>query len=95
MSQKKTRTKSLELRVARIMDYKRVFSSEQGKRVLHDLMHSHYVMRNTFDRKLSSDEHFFREGQRAVVLRILSAVDKNENDMKRLMMEASNDPAYK
>lgn len=50
--------------------YQSVFNSEEGKKVLYDMMKIHYVIGSTF----SKDPHemALKEGERNVVLRILS-----------------------
>ena len=61
-----------EKALARSSDYKKIFSTEAGQRVIHDLINQHQVLRPTYDLK-SSDTNtmLIREGERAVVLRIL------------------------
>ena len=90
MPKAKSRKSKTELRIAKVMDYKKVFGSQQGKRVLYDLMDSSFVMRNTFDRNLQDKEHFFREGQRAVVLRILTVLETSEEEFHKLLRDADN-----
>jgi hypothetical protein len=72
--------------VARVMDYKRTFNSEQGKRVLYDLFSAHYMLGSSF----SKDPHeiAFREGQRQVLLRILTILKTNPEEMERLIKES-------
>lgn len=55
--------------------YRHVFSSEDGKLVLRDLMHAHYVQE-----PLPIDNLAYAEGQRNVVLRILALIQKPLTD---------------
>lgn len=55
-------------------DYQQLFGSEVGQRVLHDLMRHCHVMRPTFQAN-SERLSAFREGERNVVLRILSLIN--------------------
>lgn len=48
-----------------IIDYKRVFSTPEGKRVLFDLMNAHFML-------VPHNGDPFKEGQRSVVLTILN-----------------------
>jgi hypothetical protein len=50
--------------------YQAIFSSEDGKKVLYDLMRTHYIISSTFskDRYVTA----LKEGERNTVLRILS-----------------------
>ena len=68
--------------VSQIQDYKDTFTSDSGERVLLDLMERCDMLNST--RNLddpNTDNMIFREGQRNVVLRILTLVEK---DMKQL-----------
>jgi hypothetical protein len=49
--------------------YQATFSSEDGKKVLYDLMKVHNVMGSTFSP--NSNEMILKEGERNVVLRIM------------------------
>jgi len=57
--------------LANITDYRNVFGTKQGKRVLYDLMMHHFVMGHTFN-PANSQETAFNEGQRNVVLRLMA-----------------------
>lgn len=76
--------------LSRVQDYKRVFNTQQGKRVLHDMMESHYVMRNTYEGKEDPYGQAFREGQRHVVLRIFSIMETNPSQMEDILREAND-----
>ncbi len=59
-----------EQKLAKYKDYQRTFNSEQGQRVLYDLMNEHYFLRSSFDQ--NPYEMAFREGQKNVILRIMT-----------------------
>jgi len=52
--------------------YKRVFDSEEGKKVLKDLMRSCFMLDTTYTNK---EDLIFNEGARSVVLRILKTTE--------------------
>jgi hypothetical protein len=79
----------IERKVARTMDYKRTFSSEQGRRVLHDLIAAHNVMTPTYV-KGDAIDMAYREGGRNAVLRILTILETNEEAMQKLIRESNN-----
>lgn len=70
-------------------DYKRTFSSEHGKRVLYDLMNDHYAIRSTYERG-DALELAYREGQRQVVLRILTILKFEPEKIKQTIVEADD-----
>lgn len=77
-----------ERALARAIDYKKVFASEQGKRVLNDLIRAHHVMTPTMVRGDETGlQMAYNEGQRNVVLRLLKMVNLSEADMRKLMGE--------
>jgi hypothetical protein len=87
---KKLETKGfVEQKLAKVLDYKRTFSSQAGTRVLHDLMHAHYMLGPTFT-KTDPNEVAFREGQRNVVLRILTLLDHDPEKLRVLIREATD-----
>lgn len=59
-------------RIATLANYKQVFGTEIGKRVLWDMMQEHFILGHTFHD--NPHEMSFREGQRNVVLRILNLI---------------------
>ena len=67
-----------------VIDYKTVFKSEAGKRVLYDLMKNNYMLSPTYTTNVH--EMSLREGARNSVLRIMSIlkvdVDKLDNLIK-------------
>ena len=63
----------------RVTAYQEVFNSAKGKEVLFDLMRSHHMMGSSFDKDHA--EHARREGERNVVLRILSLLQVDAMDL--------------
>lgn len=80
--------KKVSKKIAQVVDYQRVFGSEQGKRVLADLMDKHFVMTPTAPSKIDPYEMSFNEGQRMVVLRILATLQIDPIQMKEKMEAA-------
>lgn len=93
--EKKQATKRFNLFAA----YKQIFGSPTGQKVLHDLMKTHYVMASTFTSE-ATHETAFKEGERAVVLRILKLTQIDLSQMQKYIEEIednasrteSNDP---
>lgn len=63
----------------RLMDYRVVFGSAEGKRVLHDLIARHYVLGTTFHHEPTIVA--FNEGQRDVVLHIMRYMQMTPKDI--------------
>lgn len=59
-----------EKKLSNLKDYQRTFNSEHGQRVLYDMMNEHYFMRSSFDP--NPYEMAFREGQKNVILRVMT-----------------------
>lgn len=55
---------------AKIVDYQAVFSTAQGRAVLHDLMSAHNMLVPTYAKDVN--DMLINEGERRVVLRILT-----------------------
>ena len=90
VSEKTPEERMIERNVAKLQDYKRVFSSEQGKRVLSDLIASHYMMGSTFTRGAGSEQDMaFKEGQRQVVLRIMTIMDQDPGQVAQAIKESN------
>lgn len=71
-------------------DYHHVFSSVEGKRVLHDMMKAHYVLSTTHvPNDMVATAH--NEGERNAVIRILAILKVTPAKMQRLMEEATDD----
>jgi hypothetical protein len=81
MAKKKVSTKKLDV----TSDYKTVFTSEAGKRVLWDIMRNSFVLASTYCE--NSNEMALREGQRNVALRILSVLQTDEQKLLQQIEE--------
>lgn len=79
-----------ERKFAQLADYKKTFGSEQGKRVLYDLMNSHFIMGPTNPRGSDPYEMAFNEGQRYVLLRIMTMLKVSPERMNQLIEESNN-----
>jgi hypothetical protein len=74
-----------EKHIARIKDYQTVFGTQHGQRVLYDLMNQFHVLHST---RVSQDsETIFREGERNVVIFIMSKLKQNPDRLQRLIAE--------
>lgn len=69
---------------AKLMDYKAVFGSPAGQRVLSDLMVLHHI--DTAHRA-PNEELQFIEGQRFVVLTILKRLKTNPSKLREMLYE--------
>ena len=65
--------------VAKIQAYQKVFGTPQGREVLMDLANAHGLMRSTFHQNVN--EMILKEGERNVILRILSITKTNIKDL--------------
>jgi hypothetical protein len=63
------------------IDYKAVFTSEEGERVLFDLMKNNFMLAPTYTKEIH--EMALREGARNAVLRILSILKVDPEQLKR------------
>ena len=64
--------------------YRKFFSTEDGQIVLHDLMNTVGMRDTSFVcGKTSSEDVAFKEGQKALVLRILKTVNANEEQIQK------------
>lgn len=67
-------------------DYRHVFGSDSGQRVLKDMMRAGHVFQPTFTRGVDGDrESAFREGERNMVLRILAIMRLKTQHLMNLM----------
>ena len=73
------------LDVAKLQDYHTVFGSVAGKRVLNDLMKTHYVMNSTFHE--NQNVTCLREGERNAILRILTILKLDINHIRERIEE--------
>ena len=76
MAKKKASTKKLDLTA----DYKMVFGSDRGKRVLWDIIRNSYVLDTTFC-ITNEYETILREGHRNSALRIMSILQTDEKQL--------------
>lgn len=77
--------------VTKVIDYKNVFNSKQGKRVLYDLMRQHHVLQTTFAKNDTPHEISFKEGARMVIIRILTLLQQDPRKLEQLIKEADED----
>ena len=71
-----------------IRAYVRLFNTEDGKKVLHDLMKACHFFRSTMDS--NSHELAYREGERSVVLRILRTIKTDPAELEKFLNEQDN-----
>lgn len=78
--------------VDKVIDYKTVFESEAGKEVLYDLMKVGSFLQSSFD----SDPitMAFNEGQRNMVLRILTLLKQDPMKMRNFINEREESDVY-
>ena len=69
--------------------YKRIFRSEDGEKVLSDLMEMCGMQRSSFD--VDPQKMSFYEGQRSVVLRILKTINVTEKELDTWFKHREND----
>jgi hypothetical protein len=65
---RKVATRSIKV----LESYRKVFTGPEGEKVLFDLMKNHHVLSSTFSGQTSDRDVFLREGERNVILRIMS-----------------------
>lgn len=89
MSEKKARQEILKKKHAKIIDYKKVFGSPEGERVLMDLMDEHFMLRTTSDTdQIKQNEN---EGERKVILRLFKILKVSPQQMAKLIEEIEKD----
>jgi hypothetical protein len=77
--------------VQRILDYKQVFGTEAGKRVLWDMMGAAHMLHSSrIPGDNSGMETVFREGERNSVLRVLSIIDMDPEKLRHMIKEGRN-----
>lgn len=75
------KTKRHALRgVEKLEKYQKVFSSPDGEWVLNDMMAAHGMLSSSFQGRAS--DTIFKEGERNVVLRILTLLRSNPADLR-------------
>lgn len=67
-------------------DYRHVFSSEAGKRVLNDLVSRHFMLRTTYNPSIPH-EIYVNEGMRQPILYMLAQIGETEFDLLRRIEE--------
>ena len=67
--------------------YKRVFNTPDGRLILQDLIEQHGVIHSVFDQ--NPNLMALREGERNVVLRILSLIDCSSNEILKKIKDHS------
>ena len=65
--------------------YRNVFSSTEGKLVLHDMMKTFHVLHSTMDS--NPHELAYKEGERSVVLRILRTINTDPSELEKMLNE--------
>ena len=85
------KTNTPEAMYARNLDYKRTFNTPEGKRVLYDLMVQHYVLKPTIQGKTGPITMAHREGQRAVIARIISQLKTNPEMFLKMIEEGEHE----
>lgn len=70
--------------------YKRVFSTQDGKVVLLDMMRSHFVLSSTFSGE-NTHESASKDGERMVVLRILKILNMDLSSLQKHIEEIEKD----
>ena len=61
--------------------YRKVFTSTEGRKVLHDMMRTFHVMDTTFDPDPRT--HAFNEGERSVVVRLLKTINTDPEALEK------------
>lgn len=79
---------ALKRRRSKVVDYRNVFNSSQGKRVLYDLMLNHNFLQTSFNKGDDANEMAFKEGGRHVVTRILTILKVDPKQLEQLIEEA-------
>tara|TARA_R100001086_G_scaffold240680_1_gene167032 strand:- start:12324 stop:12581 length:258 start_codon:yes stop_codon:yes gene_type:complete len=74
-----------------IIDYKEVFHTEAGRRVLADICKSAHIANSTYDQHVDPQMTFIREGERRTVLRILHTLKMKPSDIEKLLEEKEED----
>lgn len=80
-----------EKTLKRAETYKRAFSTPDGKAVLLDLMKEHYMMSSVYQGREDAHGIAFRDGQRNVVLRILTTMELDVGEIYLLLKQGEDD----
>lgn len=81
--------------VERTQKYKQAFTTASGKAVLLDLLSEHYMMKPVFQGTEDAIGIAFRDGQRQVVLRILSIMQLDIGEIYMLLKEGDDNARKK
>lgn len=73
--------------VAVVESYQRVFNGPEGQAVLYDMMNTHWVLRSTAIGAKNQFEQAFREGERNAVLRIMTILKVNPQQLRERIEE--------
>ncbi len=73
-------------RLAKVQDYQRFFTTEYGRRVLHDLFNAHGMLTTNFHE--NPYVMAAREGERAVIVRILSILKTSPEKLYKQIEES-------
>lgn len=75
------------------INYQSVFSGPEGEKVLFDLMRTHHVIGSSFSK--DPYETAFKEGERNVILRILTIMKTDVETLKKRIEEGlKNETTY-
>lgn len=80
-----------EKALKRAETYKRAFTTKDGKSVLLDLMKEHYMMENVYQGREDAHGIAFRDGQRNVILRILTTMGLDVGEIYLLLKQGDDD----
>ncbi len=83
----KTTKKVAQRNITRIQAYQNVFNSREGAQVLYDLMSTHGMLSPQFPKDGNANELVYREGARSVVLRILTLLKADPNQLLERIKE--------
>lgn len=75
--------KAAEKQYARLLDYRRVFGTPEGQRVLWDMMKNAHMLSPCFMQ--DKDEAIFHDGERNAVLRILTKIKTDPKKLREMI----------
>lgn len=75
-----------------IVAYKRLFDSDDGEKVIKDLMRSCHMITTTFDP--NPQQQAYNEGARSVVLRIINTINLSEDKLASFMKQMEEQDEY-
>ena len=68
---------------AKVSDYRKTFTSPQGKEVLDDMFRAHFMMSSSFQG--DATQGAYNEGQRAVILRIMQILNTKPEKVRQII----------